>query len=271
MKTRSSSMAPWLTALVCLSLAPTIKATDEAEPPMAPTAQEASADAKSGQQGMQPGDMSAQSSHDMSMETQSSEATPTRANKASNILGMKVRNQNNQYLGRIKDLVIDWKTEQVAYAVLSTGGSYPFGQGAKLLAVPLTALTASTDQKHLVLNADKSKVETAMGFDPNNWPSVNNPSWGAQPFWQRESTTSPMSDQPAKGSDTKAKEIITPGESDATDPNSILGEEPAVMPDRDVPAKPDMPPESKPQSDTKSDTGAKDNPTPEQDPEAPPK
>jgi hypothetical protein len=46
--------------------------------------------------------------------------------------------------------------------------------GGKMLAVPLTALTPSSDQKHLILNADKSKVETAMGFDSNNWPSVKN-------------------------------------------------------------------------------------------------
>jgi sporulation protein YlmC with PRC-barrel domain len=271
MKTRRSNMTPWLTALVCLTLAPVTKATDEAEPPMAPTSQDASANPKSGEQSMQPGDMSAHSSPEMSTEMRSSQGTPTRSNKASSLLGMKVRNQNNQYLGRIKDLVIDWKTEQVSYAVLKTGGSPPFGQGGKLLAVPLTALTTSTDQKQLILNADKSKVETAMGFDSANWPSVSNPSWGAEPFWQKEATTPPMSDQPAKGADTKAKESMTPGESDATDPNSILGEEPGVMPDRDVPATPETAPESKSQSDAKSDSGAKDDGTPDQDPEAPPK
>ena len=64
--------------------------------------------------------------------------------------------------------------------------------------MPLTALTASADQKHLILNADKAKVEAAMGFDRNNWPSVNNPSWGAEPFWQKETGKPAVSDQPAK-------------------------------------------------------------------------
>ena len=149
---------------------------------------------------------------------------------------MEVRNQNDEHLGHIKDIVIDWKTEQVSYAVLSTAPKSLFGAGGKMLAVPLTALMPSSDQKHLILNADKSKVEAAMGFDSDKWPSVTNPSWGAEPFWQKEAATSPMGAQPAKGSDTNAKRNMTPAASPAADPNSNLGEEPGVAPDRDLPA-----------------------------------
>jgi sporulation protein YlmC with PRC-barrel domain len=271
MKTRCSNLTPWLAALLCLTLAPATKARDDANMSKAPATQEANTGPKSDEQSMLPGDMPGQNPRDMSAETRSGEGPPTRANKASSILGMKVRNQDNQYLGRIKDLVIDWKTEQVSYAVLSTGGMPPFGMGAKLLAVPLTALTTSADQKHLILNADKSKVEAAMGFDSANWPSVSNPTWGAESFWQKESITTPQSDQPAKESDRKAKEDMTPVDSSATDPNSILGEEPGVVPDRDLPAKPDTTPESKSSDDSKSDSGAKDDAKPDPDPEASPK
>ncbi len=80
-----------------------------------------------------------------------------------------------------------------------------FGQD-KYLAVPLNALTASPDDKHLILNADKSKVEAAAGFDRNNWPSVGNPSWGAEPFWQSNDNgnmngadhSSPPADKPSQ-------------------------------------------------------------------------
>ena len=68
----------------------------------------------------------------------------------------------------------------------------------KLLAVPLAALTVSSDQKRLVLNADKSKVEAALGFDRNNWPSVSNPSWGAEPFWQKDTDKPGVTDEPPK-------------------------------------------------------------------------
>ena len=263
-------MTPWLAALVCLTLAPWTKANDGAEPPLAPTSQQAAADPKSDGQGMQPGEMPAHSSHQMGTEAKSSEGTPTRVNKASGILGMAVRNQSDEHLGRIKDLVIDWKSEGVSYAVISTASRGLFGMGGKLLAVPLNALTASADQKYLILNADKSKVEAAMGFDTANWPSVSNPSWGAEPFWQKETTTPPMSDQPAKDSDSKAKQGVTPGDDTATDPNSNLGEEPSVAPDRDAPAKPDTAPESKSSSDSKSDSATKDNGKSDQNPEPPP-
>ena len=242
-------MTPWLAALLCVTLTPVTKATDDVDAPKAKASQQTTADPKSDEQGMQPDDMTAQSSQQMGMEFKSNEGPPTRANKARSILGMKVRNQSNQYLGRIKDLVIDWQTEQVAYAVLSTGDRPPFGQGGKLLAVPLTALTSSADQKHLILNADKSKVEAATGFESANWPSVSNPSWGAQPFWQKGSTTTPMGDQPAKESDPKANQNMTLGAGSATEPESFLGEEPSVAPDRDSPAKPDAAPESKPSGD----------------------
>jgi sporulation protein YlmC with PRC-barrel domain len=173
MKIQCSNITPWLAALVCLTLTPATRATDDANAPKTPATQKA----------------------EMSTETTSSEGTPTKANKASSILGMDVRNQSDEHLGHIKELVIDWKTAQVSYAVMSTAPKVLLGIDEKLLAVPINALTVSSDQKHLILNADKSKVESAMGFKSDNWPSVNNPSWGAQPFWQSD-TEKPG--QPAK-------------------------------------------------------------------------
>jgi len=120
--------------------------------------------------------------------TQSTEGTPAKFNKASGIIGMAVRNQNDEQLGHIKDLVIDPKTEKISYAVMSTAPKALLGINEKLLAVPLSAFTISSDEKHLVLNADKAKVEAAAGFDKNSWPSVSSPSWGAEPFWQTSDT-----------------------------------------------------------------------------------
>jgi len=48
----------------------------------------------------------------------------------------------------------------------------------------LAALHTSADGTRLILNADKDKVAQAQGFDRDNWPSVTNPDWGAQPCWQ---------------------------------------------------------------------------------------
>jgi len=107
--------------------------------------------------------------------TNSTSDQPAQFNKASGIIGMEVRNQSNERLGEIKDVVFDLKTDRVAYAVLSTGGTT-----RKLLAVPLSALTPSSDNATLLLSADKSRLEAAKGLEPNNWPSATSLVWGAQ-------------------------------------------------------------------------------------------
>jgi sporulation protein YlmC with PRC-barrel domain len=232
-----------MAALVCLTLAPVAKAADDADPPVAPATQKADSDANSAGQAMQPGEMPAHSSHEMNSEATPSEGTPTKVNKASGILGMDVRNPSDEHLGHVKDLVIDWKTEQVSYAVISTAPKALLGIGEKLLAVPLTALTPSGDQKYLILNADKSKVEAAMGFKSDDWPSVSKPSWGAQPFWQTDTDKSPAT------SDTNAVPNTTPEPKSDMAPPAEPDTKPDVKPDQDPPPKPDPDPEPKSDKD----------------------
>jgi sporulation protein YlmC with PRC-barrel domain len=99
-------------------------------------------------------------------------------NKASGLIGMNVHNSQGENLGEIKDLVLDLHSGKVSYAVLSVGGF--LGIGDKFIAVPPSVFTMGADDK-LVLNADKAKLQQAPGFAKNNWPDVENPSWGA--FW----------------------------------------------------------------------------------------
>ena len=162
MKTTYGKIIPWMAALICLTLANLPKAE---------------------------ADDSTKVTGSYKTETKSTEGTPAKYNKASGFIGMDVRNQNGEQLGHIKDLVLDLKTEKVSYAVMSTAPKALLGVNEKLLAVPLNAFTISSDEKHLVLNADKAKVEAAAGFDKNNWPNINNRSWGAEAFWTTDSTT----------------------------------------------------------------------------------
>ena len=138
---------------------------------------------------------SVQPSRQSSTADSSTDATapgqPTRFNKASKLIGMEVQNEQGQNLGDIKDIVINLERGSVSYAVLSSGGV--LGVGEKLLAVPLSAFTRSADEKHLVLNATKDNIAQAESIG-NNWPSVQNPSFGAMPFWQHKSGTTSGSD-----------------------------------------------------------------------------
>jgi sporulation protein YlmC with PRC-barrel domain len=118
------------------------------------------------------------------------EGVPGKFNKASNFIGMDVRNENDEHLGHIKDVVFDLKSGRVSYVVMTTAPKDLPELNAKLLAVPLKAFTVSPDEKYLVLNADKTRLDTTLGFDEQNWPSMANPNWGTEHFWN-DGTVSP--------------------------------------------------------------------------------
>lgn len=95
------------------------------------------------------------------------------SDKASGLIGMEVRNRQNENLGEIKDLVLDLNSGKISYAVLAVGGF--LGLGEKMIALPPGALRVSNDRGHLILDADKSKIQAAPGFAATAWPSVNDP------------------------------------------------------------------------------------------------
>src|SRR3954470_20984885 len=96
-------------------------------------------------------------------------------NRGSNLIGANVKNQQGETLGKIKDIVIDFNSEKIAYAVLDTGTGLLSSQ--KLHAVPLRAFQPDADGKTLILNADKEKLSQAPGFERNNWPAMNSSAW----------------------------------------------------------------------------------------------
>ncbi|MDB6108972.1 MAG: hypothetical protein JWR69_722 [Pedosphaera sp.] len=103
---------------------------------------------------------------------------PTPVNRASHLLGMTVKNPQNQTLGKIRDVVFDLKTGRVAYVVLAKAGRNR-GTGSDL-AVPLSAFTPSADRQNLILNADRTRLQASTGFSGNNLPSMSNPAFGGQ-------------------------------------------------------------------------------------------
>jgi len=112
-----------------------------------------------------------------------------RAIKVSDLFGTRVDNQQSERLGDIQDLVLDLSAARIMYAVLGTART--LGLGERSLAIPSGALTASTDQKRLVLDIDKDRLTTAPGFDQRSWQSTLDPTqteeiysyYGQQPYW----------------------------------------------------------------------------------------
>jgi sporulation protein YlmC with PRC-barrel domain len=109
--------------------------------------------------------------------------------RASEIIGMDVRNNADENLGSIEDLALDPNSGEVKYAAVSMGGF--LGVGDKLFAVPWAALecrpvegaTVEPGEKVdrvAILNVDKESFDSARGFDQDNWPNM------ADERWQRE-------------------------------------------------------------------------------------
>lgn len=94
------------------------------------------------------------------------------------LIGDSVVNGQDENLGDIKEIMLDMRSGQVAYAVLSFGGF--LGMGEKLFAVPWQALQLDTVNKRFVLNIDKERLQNAPGFDPDAWPDMSDLGWANQ-------------------------------------------------------------------------------------------
>lgn len=94
---------------------------------------------------------------------------------ASTLIGDRVRNAQDEELGDIREIMLDTRTGEVSYAVLSFGGF--LGMGDKLFAVPWEALTLDPTKKGFLLNVEKTRLRDAPGFDKNKWPDMSDPSW----------------------------------------------------------------------------------------------
>jgi osmotically-inducible protein OsmY/sporulation protein YlmC with PRC-barrel domain len=99
------------------------------------------------------------------------------ASKASDIIGMEVRNLQDEKLGKIEDLVIDLQGGGISYAILSSGGV--LGIGDKLVPVPASRFSYASSEKQLILDTDKKTLEGAMPFTKGEWPDLSNPEWDA--------------------------------------------------------------------------------------------
>jgi sporulation protein YlmC with PRC-barrel domain len=116
--------------------------------------------------------------------------------RATKAIGTNIEDPAGKNLGEIDDIVVDDGTGRVIYAVLSFGGF--LGMGDKLFALPWQSLKASTkDEKKMVLDVPKERLQAAPGFDKKNWPNMADRRWGTEvhkyygqpPYWENDRRT----------------------------------------------------------------------------------
>jgi len=113
---------------------------------------------------------------------------------AGTLAGDRVRNAAGEDLGKVEEIMIDLASGRVAYIVLSFGGF--LGIGDKLFAVPWKALRIDEGEHQFVLDVDRKTLESAPGFDKDNWPDMADPAFGAAihehygrtPYWEHDVT-----------------------------------------------------------------------------------
>ena len=95
--------------------------------------------------------------------------------RASQIKGMDVRNDKNENLGDVDELVIDIAKGHVKYVALSYGSW--FTGDHKLFAVPLSSLTLNhaNDKTFFTARVSQESLKNAPGF--TNWPNTADPNW----------------------------------------------------------------------------------------------
>ena len=97
------------------------------------------------------------------------------AARASDVIGMTVKNLQDEKLGKVENILVDLSSGRVVALVVSSGGF--LGMGDELSAVPPAALEFSADRTTLHLDASKSMLSEAPHFKAHQWPDFSQSSY----------------------------------------------------------------------------------------------
>jgi len=106
---------------------------------------------------------------------------PVRVLTATSIIGDKVENITGENIGKIKDIMINLHDGKIEYVIIEFGGF--LGVGEKLFAIPFAALKLNAKDQDFTLDAEKSFLERAPGFNPEHWPETNSHYFDVNSYW----------------------------------------------------------------------------------------
>ncbi|OQA03157.1 MAG: PRC-barrel domain protein [Planctomycetes bacterium ADurb.Bin401] len=131
--------------------------------------------------------------------------------KASDTIGLDVKNMQDESIGKIKDLAIDGQKGNFAFGLVSYGGV--LGVGESVAAVPWTSISVDTQNQTASLDASKDKLDSVAleGGDINKLSDRQFTSrvyevFGAQPYggiygYEPEDSNRKDMNQPGKNKD----------------------------------------------------------------------
>jgi sporulation protein YlmC with PRC-barrel domain len=90
--------------------------------------------------------------------------------------GTAVYNRQGERLGSVYNFMVDKRSGQVAYAVLSFGGF--LGIGDSYYPLPWKSLKYDTGQGGYVVDLDKSRLQGAPSYERSEMPDWDDPGYG---------------------------------------------------------------------------------------------
>lgn len=87
--------------------------------------------------------------------------------RVSDVIGLEVKNLQDEKLGKVNDLAIDVASGRIVEVIVSTGGL--LGVGSTLLAVPPAAFHYDHQAKVLHLDRSKESLKGLQPFDVSQW------------------------------------------------------------------------------------------------------
>src|SRR5947208_1947933 len=99
-------------------------------------------------------------------QTQSTTSSSTTYVQTSKLVGTKVKSSQGEEIGVVKDVVPDRNTGCMAYTVHSTGGGGArVSRGGKMVAVPWTVYSPTSDLSVMTVTVDRERIYNAPVFD----------------------------------------------------------------------------------------------------------
>jgi sporulation protein YlmC with PRC-barrel domain len=108
---------------------------------------------------------------------------------ANHIIGMEIKNNQGETLGKVKDLGLDLQNGRIAVVIVATGGF--LGMDEKLVAVPPSAFACDKTSKDLRANLDQAQLKSAPDFHMAEWKAATEDgqireiyqSYGVRPYY----------------------------------------------------------------------------------------
>jgi sporulation protein YlmC with PRC-barrel domain len=137
------------------------------------------------QTGAQPGAQPGQTRAQTGMDPQHGQSLHG-VQKASELMGKTVRDQQGQDLGQIEDFAVDMQQGQLNYVVIDTGGFLT----QRLVGVAANELRPAPDDDAFIVSVTQQQLEAAPALPDDNWPAQ--PTIGSAAGQQREGEFAPF-------------------------------------------------------------------------------